>query len=262
MSEVFDVVESAEGQNATFQILHYKPIIDKDFFSMQRAGERYKQVRILLNNGSVVTEAGALHFHKGNITAENKMGGASGLMKKFASSMLTNESTFKPVYSGVGEVYLEPTFGHFLIYHLNNEEIIVDKGLFYCCESTVKVGVAAQTSISAAVKGGEGLFQTKLSGTGICVLHSPVPAREILKMELYNERLQVDGNFAILRTGDIRFTVEKSTKSILGSMTSGEGLLQTFTGTGEVWLAPTQALHQTTFFPQSQLFNNQFPNNQ
>lgn len=254
MSEIFDVVESAEGQNATFQILHYKPIIDKEYFSLQRAGERYKQVRILLNNGSIVTEAGALHFLKGNITAENRTGGAAGLMKKFASSMLTNESTFKPVYTGVGEIYLEPTFGHFLIYHLNNEEIIVDKGLFYCCESSVKVGVAAQTNISAAVKGGEGFFQTKLSGTGICVLQSPVPASEILKMELFNERLQVDGNFAILRTGNIHFTVERSAKTLLGSMTSGEGFLQTFTGTGTVWLAPTQALHQAYPF-QNPLFN-------
>ena len=109
------------------------------------------------------------------------------------------------------------------------------------------MGVATQTNLSAAVKGGEGLFQTKLSGTGICILQSPVPSREILKMELHNERLQVDGNFAILRTGDIRFTVEKSTKTILGSMTSGEGLLQTFTGTGTVWLAPTQALHSMRY---------------
>lgn len=250
MSEVFDIVEAAEGPNATFQILHYKPLQDKDFFFVQRAGERYKQVRILLNNGSIITEAGALHFMKGNITAENSTGGATGLMKKFASSMLTNEATFKPSYSGVGEIYLEPTFGHYLIYHLNNEEIIVDKGLFYCCESSVKVGVATQTNLSAAVKGGEGLFQTKLSGTGICVLQSPVPSGEILKMELFNERLQVDGDFAILRTGNIRFTVEKSTKTILGSMTSGEGLLQTFTGTGTVWLAPTQALHRSMHIPQ------------
>lgn len=244
MSEVFDVVESVEGLNATFQILHYKPIQDREFFYAQRAGERYKQVRILLDNGSVTIEAGALHFMHGHITMENTTGGASGLMKKFASSMLTNESTFKPLYRGSGEIYLEPTFQHFLIYQLNNEEIIVDKGLFFACESTVEVGVAAQTSVSAAVKGGEGLFQTKLSGTGVCVLQSPVPAGEIMKLDLHDERLQVDGNFAILRTGDIRFTVEKSAKSILGSMTSGEGLLQTFTGTGRVWLAPTYALHR------------------
>jgi uncharacterized protein (AIM24 family) len=38
--------------------------------------------------------------------------------------------------------------------------------------------------------------------------------------------------------------VEKSTKSFMGSMQSGEGLLQTFSGTGEVWLAPTQSVYK------------------
>jgi uncharacterized protein (AIM24 family) len=60
---------------------------------------------------------------------------------------------------------------------------------------------------------------------------------------LNNERLQVNGNFAILRRGSIHFTVEKSTKSLLGFMTSGEGWLQTFSSTGQVWLAPTQYLN-------------------
>jgi uncharacterized protein (AIM24 family) len=74
---------------------------------------------------------------------------------------------FKPSYQGTGEIYLEPGFVHYLIYHLQNEEIIVDKGMFYACESTVQVGVAPVKTISSAAKGGEGWFQTKLSGTGI-----------------------------------------------------------------------------------------------
>ena len=54
----------------------------------------------------------------------------------------------------------------------------------------------------------------------------------------------MDGNFALMRTGQIDFSVEKSTRSLLGTLTSGEGLLQTFRGTGSVWLAPTQAVYQ------------------
>jgi len=54
----------------------------------------------------------------------------------------------------------------------------------------------------------------------------------------------VDGNFALMRTGRIDFSVEKSTRSLLGTITSGEGLLQTFRGTGSVWLAPTQDIYQ------------------
>ena len=46
------------------------------------------------------------------------------------------------------------------------------------------------------------------------------------------------------RVGKIEFSVEKSTRSLLGTITSGEGLLQTFRGSGSVWLAPTQDIYQ------------------
>jgi uncharacterized protein (AIM24 family) len=203
-----------------------------------------KQVKILLKDGDVILESGALHFMKGNISAEAKTGGLGGFAKKLASSVLTNETTFKPQYHGTGEIYLEPSFGHYIILHLNGEEIIADKGMFYASEASVDVGVAMQKNISSALLSGEGLFQTKLSGTGWCALVSPVPSSEIVRYQLNNEKLSVDGNFALLRKGNIEFKVEKSTKSILGSMRSGEGLLQTFTGTGEVWLAPTQSIYE------------------
>jgi uncharacterized protein (AIM24 family) len=96
-----------------------------------------------------------------------------------------------------------------------------------------------QKHVSSALFGGEGLFQTKVSGKGWVVLTTPVPASEIQKITLNNEKLSVDGSFAILRKGNIDFKVEKSSKGLFSSKISGEGLLQTFTGTGEVWLCPT-----------------------
>jgi uncharacterized protein (AIM24 family) len=253
MSQMFDVIESVQGAAAKFEILQYKPLQLASLYHAQRAGSRLQQVRIVLENGSVITEAGALSFSKGHITAENSLGsgkGAGGLLKNLASSMLTQESTFKPSYTGSGEVYLEPSFEHFLLYRLDNEEIIVDKGMFVACESSVQVGVAAQKSISAALKGGEGLFQTSLKGYGLVVLLSPVPSHEIMKLQLNNERLQVDGNLAILRNGNIHFSVERSSKSIVGSFTSGEGYLQTFTGTGTVWIAPTYPIYHPSSVSQ------------
>ncbi|WP_052807385.1 AIM24 family protein [Risungbinella massiliensis] len=239
----FRVIDSAQGATASFEILEYAPLQAGQYYFQQRAGGRLKQVRIVMNNGKVIMEAGALQFLKGHIQSQNDVGGVSGLMGKLAGSMLNNESAFKPSYVGTGEIYLEPSFEHYLVYHLQNEEIIVDKGMFFACEATVEVGTAMQKSISSALKGGEGLFQTKLSGTGIAIMKSPVPANEIMKLQLNNERVQVDGNFALLRTGGISFTVERSAKSLLGSATSGEGYLQTFSGTGTLWIAPTEPIY-------------------
>ena len=77
------------------------------------------------------------------------------------------------------------------------------------------------------------------------MLASPVPAVEIRCVELTGDKLSVDGNFAVMRTGNVEFTAAKSSKSLMGTVTSGEGLLQTFSGHGRVWIAPTQSIYAT-----------------
>jgi uncharacterized protein (AIM24 family) len=249
-AEALSIVQFMDGEEARFEVIQYDHLSGSDnaqlsslLFHAQQSGMRLKQVRVILNGGEVVTEAGALHFMKGHIRSENKVGGLAGLARRLTTNLLTKETVFRPSYSGAGEIFLEPSFGHFILMRLDGEEMIVDKGMFYCCDATIDVGVASQRNLSSGFYGGEGWFQTRLKGTGVCVLASSVPESEIIRCELHNEKLQVDGNFTLLRKGNISFSVEKSSKTILGSITSGEGLLQTFSGTGEVWLAPTQAIY-------------------
>jgi uncharacterized protein (AIM24 family) len=180
----------------------------------------------------------------GHVQMESKIGGVSGLGKAMMNKFVTKEAAVIPRYRGTGQIYLEPSFSHFLIYRLNGEEVIADKGMFYCGQGSLDIGSALQKNVASGLFGGEGWFQSRIRGTGICVLESPVPADEVLRIDLKDETLQVDGNFALMRTGRIEFSVEKSTRSLLGTITSGEGLLQTFRGTGSVWLAPTQEIYQ------------------
>jgi uncharacterized protein (AIM24 family) len=252
MSESYQVVSVVENPTMKIEVLEYQNLGGNDNFAVaeklffaQKSNIKLRQVRITLNNSSLTAEAGALQFMKGNITLKSMGGnGAKGFLKGLASSVLTNESAIKPQYQGSGVIYLEPSFKHYMIVELNNEEIIADKGLFYCCESSVSVSVQAMKNISSAIAGGEGLFQTKVSGTGFCVFEIPVPEDELVEFELQNETVQVDGNFTLFRLGHIDFTVEKSTKSIFGSVASGEGLLQTFRGTGKVIVAPTLPVYE------------------
>lgn len=210
-------------------------------FYLEKSGVRMKNVKITLKKGAVKLESGALYFMKGKINVDTKP--AKGFLKNLGSSMLSGEKMFKPTYSGQGEIWLEPSFGHFMLIELDNDEIIVDKGMYYACESNMEVSAIVQKNISSAMFGGEGFFQTRIKGTGIVVLSIPVPMNEIMIYNLENDEVKVDGNFAILRRGNIDFSVEMISKGILGTMTSGEGLLQTFRGTGEVWLAPTQSIY-------------------
>ena len=97
----------------------------------------------------------------------------------------------------------------------------------------------ARSNLSSAVLGNEGLFNLSLVGNGIAVLESPVPKEELIEMELVNDVVKIDGNMAIAWSGSLNFTVEKSSKSLLGSAVSGEGLVNVYRGTGKILMAPT-----------------------
>lgn len=212
-------------------------------YFLREANTKLKEVKITLKNGGVRLEPGALYYQLGEIAMESKVGGLAGFGKSLFKSMVTSEPMFKPEYVGSGELYLEPTFGHYALIELENETVVVDDGVFYACEMGVEVGAERMKNFSSTVAGGEGFFQTKLSGKGIVLLELPVPQEEIIEYKLNGETLKVDGNFAILRTGGIEFTVEKSSKSLLGSATSGEGFLNVYRGTGTVWLLPTKVIY-------------------
>jgi len=212
--------------------------------AIKQSGIKLKQIRIILNDSAVKLEPNSLSYMKGNIEVKNKSGGLLGFGKKIITSKLTGETAFRPTYSGNGEIFLEPSFGHFALVELEDDEIIVSDNMFYGCEDGIDVNAAIQKNISSAFLGNEGLYQTRIEGSGIVALKVPVPESEIFKCILINDTLKVDGNFAILRTGNIEFSVEKSSKSIVGTMVSGEGLVNVYRGTGEVWLTPTKNVYK------------------
>lgn len=153
----------------------------------------------------------------------------------------------KPEYFGTGEVYLEPSFKHYLVVNLENNAVIVDKEMFYCCSDTINIKPVMQKNLSSVALGQEGIFQIELSGSGVVILESLVPSSEIQQIYLQpGEQLKVDGNFAILRSTSVLFSVTTSDKSLLGSALNKEGFLNTFTTQkgGIVWIAPTAPLYR------------------
>ena len=114
----------------------------------------------------------------------------------------------------------------------------IEDGLFLACDDTIDLRVTARSNFSSAALGGEGIFNSTLFGSGVAVLESPVPAEELLIYDLNNDVLKIDGNMAIAWSQSLQFTVEKSTKSLVGSAASGEGLVNVYRGTGRVLVAP------------------------
>lgn len=211
----------------------------KDLWFMKQENMKVKQIAVYLENDGCKVEPGAMSYFQGNLEMVSGMtlGNAVG---KFFSGAVTGERAAQPEYKGTGMVVLEPSFKHFITLTLDpGESIIVDKGMFYCAQSSVTVRPIMNKNISSALLGGEGIFQQELVGPGLVVLESLVPSEEIDIIEMKNDVLRVDGNFAVLRTGNIDFTVERSAKTLVGSAVSGEGLVNVYRGTGQIWLAPT-----------------------
>ena len=74
--------------------------------------------------------------------------------------------------------------------------------------------------------------------TSLAVLESNFPREELLEVTLDNDVLRIDGNYAIAWSQSLNFTVERTTKSLIGSAASGEGLVNVYRGTGKVLMAP------------------------
>ncbi|NRZ22227.1 uncharacterized protein (AIM24 family) [Clostridium beijerinckii] len=165
--------------------------------------------------------------------------GIGDFFGKAISSKVTKESAIKPKYQGNGLLMLEPTYRHILLEEVSEwGGIVLDDGLFLACESKVQQKIVARTNISSAMLGNEGLFNLCLKGEGIAVLESPVPRSELIEFILDNDEVRIDGNFAIAWSNSLEFRVEKSSKSLIGSAVSGEGLVNVYRGTGKILMAP------------------------
>lgn len=245
------VIDSSQNKNCRIDILEYQSLNGlnnsskaENLYFMNKQNIRAKQIVIYLNNDTIKTEPGALSYMQGNIEMVSGLN-AGNIIGKMFSSKVTGEEMAQPEYKGTGMIVLEPSFKHFVVLELQaNEDVIVDKGMMYACQGSVTTRPIMQKSVSSAVAGGEGLFQIYIKGTGLVVLELPVPMEEVDIIEMTNDTLKVDGNFALLRSASMNFTVERSAKSLLGSSISGEGLVNVYRGTGQVWLAPTIKVYE------------------
>jgi len=201
---------------------------------------RRRQVLIELNGNAYTVQAGAMQWTSGAVSMTSGIKGVGDFLGKALSSKMTKESAVKPEYSGSGLLMLEPTYKHILLENIANwGGMVLEDGLFLACSSGVKQNVVARTSLSSAVAGNEGLFNLCLSGTGIAILESPVPRKELIEFNLENDEVKIDGSMAIAWSNSLKFTVERSSKSLLGSAVSGEGLVNVYRGTGRILMAPT-----------------------
>lgn len=203
---------------------------------------RLRQVEIDLDGSkSVKTQAGSMQMMVGNVEMKTGVSGAKGFFGAMVKASATDESAVKPEYSGVGSVILEPTYKHIILQEVSDWSggLVVEDGMFLASEGSVGHEVRKTAEgLGSALLSGEGLFNLNFTGSGVVALESHVPFEELVEYELDNDVLKIDGNMAVCWSGSLKLTVEKATKGLLGSLASGEGLVNVYRGSGKVWVSP------------------------
>lgn len=212
---------------------------------MKEENIRCRQIAIYILNSGVKIEAGAMSYYQGPLEMTTGINGAGKLVNQMFTGKLTGERAIMPEYKGSGILVLEPSFKHFICLELQQGEAIVcDKGMFYAASLGITVQPCFAGNASGSLLGGEGIFQQLITGPGVVILESPVPMCEINRVHLNNDILRVDGNFALFRSASIGMSVERTSPTLIGSAASGEGLVNVYRGTGDVYLAPTLKVYE------------------
>ena len=237
------------AEKGMFKVIEHQKDLSVSPYAAQNAyfasemNVRLRQVEIDLNGTmSVKTQAGSMQMMLGNVEMATGVTGAKGFLGSMVKAAVTNETAVKPEYSGVGQVILEPTYKHILLQDVNDwgpAGLVIEDGMFLASEGSVVHKVVENTqSLGTALLSNEGLYNLCFTGAGVVALESYVPFEELVEYELENDVLKVDGSMAVCWSGSLQFTVEKATKGIVGSLASGEGLVNVYRGTGKIWVSP------------------------
>lgn len=235
-------------EKGPFRVLEYKKDLSVTPQSAQTAyfsaamNVRKRQVVCSLSGNGITTQAGAMQWTVGNVKATTGIKGVGDLMGKALRGKATGESAIKPEYVGQGLLVLEPTYRHPILMDTRDwgGSVVLDDGLFLACDSALEERAVMRSNVSSAIAGGKGLFNLSLSGVGVFCIESYCPKEELIAVDLNNDEIKIDGNFAIAWSTGLQFTVERSGKSLLGSAASGEGLVNVYRGTGRVLMMPVR----------------------
>ena len=259
-------IENLQNENrkyaksiGNFHVLEYvqdasvSPMNAMNEYFMSKMNVRRRQVVIDIDKDhSAIIQAGAMQWMGGNVRATSGIKGIGDFLGKAIKGAVTKETTVKPEYVGEGCLVLEPTYKYIILADVGkwgSAGMTIEDGMFLACDANVKSNVVARKNLSSAVLGSEGLFNLSLQGNGVAALESNVPEDELIEVILENDELKIDGNLAVCWSSNLEFTVERSTKTLVGSAVSGEGLVNVYRGTGRVLMcpvAPTTSLFEST----------------
>ena len=193
--------------------------------------------KLTLNAGESVTcEVGAMIAMSAGFTVETtsrQKGGGGGLMKGL-KRMFAGENLFLNHFTATQPnqtLIIGPQLLGDVIYHPMTGGTLVVQGSSWLASATGVEIDATWQGLGKALFSGEGMFWVKCSGTGDLLLSS---FGAIYEVSVTGEYV-VDSGHIVAFEDTLQFTMGKASKSLVGSLLGGEGLVCKFSGQGKLY---------------------------
>ena len=212
------------------------------WFASEMNVRRRQLIAEINGKPGVILQAGAMQWMVGDIKSTTGVKGAGDLFGKLVRGAVSQDSAIKPEYVGTGTVVCEPTWSYVTLLDLSDwgGSVVLDDGIFLACDAHLKHSLQRRSNFSSATAGNEGLWNLRIDGAGVLALEIPCPPEELVFVDLKDDELKIDGNYALAWSSSLDFKVARSGKTLVGSAVSGEGLVNMYRGTGTVMMAPMQ----------------------
>ncbi|WP_179394302.1 TIGR00266 family protein [Lacticaseibacillus absianus] len=191
---------------------------------------------------SVQIESGAMIYHNGRVALEGKMNsngkrGLGGLMSAIGRSMTSGESFFITTATGTadaGEIAIAPgNPGPISALPVDaGHQWRLNTGAFLAADSTASYKMISQ-SVSRALFGGTGGFfimETQGEGTMLVSAYGDMLALDLSDADDY----VIDNSHVVAWTTTLDYNIEAASGTF--GFTTGEGLVNHFSGTGRVYI--------------------------
>ena len=181
----------------------------------------------------IIAEAGAMASMAGQLSMKTEFFG--GLLPGLMKSFLGGESLFVNVFSNPSQqpqdlVLTQSSIGDIIRIELKgNNEICFQPGAYIAHTPGVKVEL--RWAGFASWVAGEGLFKLKMGGKGIVFCGAYGGLSEVR----VTDELIVDNGHLVAYEPNIKMNI-KLAGGLLGSVTSGEGIVNRLSGRGKVYL--------------------------
>ena len=217
-------------------------------FSMD-SNMQFPLVELSLNQGETVfIQRGSMVYHTPNVTLNTQLNASgSGLgrfVKAVGRSMVSGESTFitqAVAQSDNGYLALAPDApGQVIPLQLGEKQYRLNDGAFLALDATAYYTMERQ-SVGKALFGGQGgFFVMTTQGQGTLLANA---FGSIKKLELHNQEVTIDNAHVVAWSQSLNYHVHLE-NGFWQSIGTGEGVVNTFQGTGEVYV---QSLNLQTF---------------